>query len=306
MKTFNLKSLTKLSLNKLLAVLLTVAVLVSSFSGIIIFAGSNQNDVEIWDGSVSQPLYGDGESDNPYLISNGSELAWAIKNGGNGKHYKLTADIYLNDISKINWNSGVIDSDYTLRDWNEISTSFNGNIDGAGHVIYGIYINEEPSYYASTPSYGRGLITKVNGAVKFENLGIDNIYVDTVCAAGAFVGFAGGSYGGYLEMHNCFVGENATLIGSAAGSLAAWGNCPTPGVGLDYYLIADSCYTCSDIRRGQGCATVERIITDHKLLRRCIRAAVVHTHYHGVIVIQSVNAVVCNADILTAAVVLLD
>ena len=57
----------------------------------------------IWDGSIAAGFAGgSGTEDDPYLISNGSELAYLAQqvNSGNSYenvHFKLTNDIYLND-----------------------------------------------------------------------------------------------------------------------------------------------------------------------------------------------------------------
>ena len=57
----------------------------------------------IWDGSIAAGFAGgSGTEDDPYLISNGSELAYLAQqvNSGNryeNVHFKLTNDIYLND-----------------------------------------------------------------------------------------------------------------------------------------------------------------------------------------------------------------
>ena len=74
-------------------------------SGIEIVPPKTENPKRsaIWDGSIAVGFAGgSGTEDDPYLISNGSELAYLAQqvNSGNryeNVHFKLTNDIYLND-----------------------------------------------------------------------------------------------------------------------------------------------------------------------------------------------------------------
>jgi hypothetical protein len=62
-----------------------------------------QTSDEVWDGSVASSFDGgSGTESDPYLISNGAQLAKLAQdvNGGNnysGKYFRLTADIMLNN-----------------------------------------------------------------------------------------------------------------------------------------------------------------------------------------------------------------
>lgn len=232
------------TIQKFTALLLSLAI-VFTFGAVGITASANgEADIpnyDVWQGDkASHFADGNGTEGDPWIISNGAELALAIGSGGNGEYYKLTEDIYLNDLDAVDWTDGTYTSE-TINTW--AAYKFSGVIDGNGHVIYGIYINEQPQSYPGSPVYGRGLITRVDGSVTIKNLGIDNIYVNTDGAATAFVGFAGSSYGGHIELSNCFVGENATLKGNCAGSFVAWGNCPAPAEGVKQYAIINSCYS---------------------------------------------------------------
>ena len=82
---------------------------------------------EIWDGSIAESLKGRGTSADPFIISNGAELALAtIRETYWGKHFKLTSNIYLNDVEKINWTDGTLKEgaeDYKIREW---SSNYSG------------------------------------------------------------------------------------------------------------------------------------------------------------------------------------
>ncbi len=183
-------------------------------------------NVKVWDGSIAEAFSGEGTKASPYLISNGSELALMITSGGGtDKHYKLTDDIYLNDVSKINWTTGKTNAGYRANSWFE-NAPFEGNIDGNGCVVYGLYFETDDK----NPVWGyrgAGLIPRVNvgKSVTITSLGIENAYIYGINGASAFVGFAGNE--AYTEdttvkanvtIEHCFVGENVFVMGNDTGA----------------------------------------------------------------------------------------
>ncbi len=184
----------------------------------------NPDENEFWNGyTTTAPTKGEGTATSPYEISTSEELAYMISSGGNGKYYKLTADIYLNDITKINWKTGAVDSGYTVNKWYN-NIPFEGTIDGNGHTVFGLYYNAD-----TTPTWGYegvGLIPRVNRGktVTVSKLAIDNAYFCGKNCASAFVGFAGATWNGdtatgqaELYFDRCFAGENVTVVGADAG-----------------------------------------------------------------------------------------
>ena len=110
---------------------------------------------------------GNGSSSSPYLISNARQLAnlaYMVNNGNSykGKHFKLTADVVLND--------NVLDSEGkpgsgTFKQWTPIgrygyfsNDDFMGIFDGDGHTIKGLYISDSAERY-------QGLFGSVKNAV---------------------------------------------------------------------------------------------------------------------------------------------
>lgn len=175
------------------------------------------NTVDIWDGeTIKAP--GDANQDTIYEITNGAELAYIIKNGDEGKSYILKNDIYLNDITKINWQTGVANG-YTPNSWYTYynSDGFYGSIDGNGHIVYGLYFEKNPSSYVSG-TYGAGLIPfAVSGqTTAINNLGIDYAYINYEGAASAFIGDLKDS--ATATFSECFVGENVSIKGGSAGA----------------------------------------------------------------------------------------
>lgn len=197
-------------------------------------AEDTNKDVEIWDGSVATKFAGGtGTESDPYQISNGKELALAITQSGSktesgvttyeayyGKHFKLVSDIYLNDVSAVDWLNGSKNSGYTVNPWYNYNENFAGTIDGDGHTVYGLYhytggkISSSIDY-AKYGKQGAGLIPLVNDndTVIITNMGIDCSYVRHQYSAGAFIGS-----GATSTITNCFVGENVKVEGKDIGA----------------------------------------------------------------------------------------
>lgn len=155
---------------------------------------SNTDDYVIWaHGTKRKPTY--IEDKGWYEIADGAQLAYVIESGGEGKYYKITNDIFLNDPTMIDWTSGESKSaQYKIRNWytytaDHVSVKpFRGTIDGDGHMIYGLYTNSEEGVEADSA----GLLPLVAGKsnVTIKNLGIDYAYIKATNAAG-FVGIMG-------------------------------------------------------------------------------------------------------------------
>lgn len=191
---------------------------------------------DVWDGQKTAP--DDSDSDGIYEITNGAELAYAIYNGGSASNrYILTNDIYLNNLSKINWETGAVEEGYTVNSWFDHARTFQGEINGNGYVIYGLYFNSNPSSHSSG-AYGTGLIPKVtdNSSVTIKNLGMANVYLDHQYATSAFVGAAGS--GARVDIDSCYAGENVTLKGFAAGVFRGFARLAAGGAITNCYSLA--------------------------------------------------------------------
>ncbi len=155
----------------------------------------------VWDGSIAQGFSGgSGTQSDPYLISNGSELALLASrvNSGestDGMFFLQTADIYLNDTASCeSWSA----ENAPENVWTPIgrplftengeddpvldtSRSFLGNYDGGDHAVYGLYVNE------SGDSVGAGLFgCAATGQIM--NLSVERSLVIGVDSVGAIVG----------------------------------------------------------------------------------------------------------------------
>lgn len=188
------------------------------------FDSQNEIDsIEIWDGTVAEGFAGGtGTEADPYLISNGKELALAITQGGVdepyfGAFFKITKDIYLNDKNAADWSTGTANSGYTLNSWYTQAQPFSGTIDGNNHTIYGLFFHEdgEIKWGSSTHAVALVPVVATGGAVSISNLGYDYSYIRCRYGAAAFVGI------GACSIDNCYVGENVYLTGRDTGAFVA-------------------------------------------------------------------------------------
>jgi len=190
-----------------------------------------------WDGTSAAPTVGDGTEANPWKIYTGAELYYVIyNNGGAGVYYQLQNDIYLNDLSKINWQTGSIQYGYKVNMWRYGgSTAFQGNLDGNGYTVYGVYAHDGTIGPATAPTYSMGLISTIKGNTTVKNLGVDYSFFHHEATAGGFIGCVYGT-DVVATIKNCYVGENvnaeANLAGGFIGAVAGGGS-----------VVIDSCYS---------------------------------------------------------------
>ena len=129
---------------------------------------------KVWSGKVAGYYEeGTGTETDPYIIANAEQLAYFVKNATQattaGKYFAIVNDIYLNDVSAEKW------MDKNPNEWaygNSVvnSSSFQGTLDGRGHVINGLYAK----------GYGNqvGLVSQISGYATVKNLGIVNSYLE--------------------------------------------------------------------------------------------------------------------------------
>jgi len=191
--------------------------------------GSVDATSALWDGTVATAYAGGtGIQADPYLISNGKELAYLAQRVNSGVNYqntyfKLTDDILLNNM---NTNGTFVSSSprkFTCIGSDSTKT-FQGNFDGNSKTIIGLYINETNwhSYcalfaYAATGSVIKNL--SVSGSVR------GGYY------AGGIAGYIDGSITG------CSVSLPVTAAENYAGGVAGYGgansiieNCTVSGI----------------------------------------------------------------------------
>ena len=185
----------------------------------------------VWDGTTADSFAGGtGTVDDPFLISNGAELYKMVKEYSNASgakdsinkqyYFKLTNDIYLNDVTADDLATASVESWNTkFNSWHKVtsySQGFCGDLNGAGFTVYGLYSNTGYS----------GLIPVLLDGGKVHHLNIKNAYVYGSEAAGTIVGFVKAHYTlspvevSYNTVDNVVVSSNKKYVGGIVGGFA--------------------------------------------------------------------------------------
>lgn len=168
----------------------------------------NVEKEKIWGGKAAEKItLGGGTEEYPYLIQTPAELAYAFSIGGGGAYYKLTSDIYLNDVSDDKWYEKK-----DVKSWYE--KEFKGHIDGDGHCVYGVYFDSN-----KPPRFAGLICTFMGGSVK--NLGVRKSRIIATMYAGGIVGMASGDDQKVFE--NCFADETVVSMYTQNGTNGAGG-----------------------------------------------------------------------------------
>ena len=174
---------------------------------------------------------GSGTADDPYLLSTAGHLYWFSCQVANGNEYicgKLTADITVNE--------GVLNADGTfsgksgLKPWLPIGNyehAFRGKLIGDGHIISGLYINDEERQYMGLVGYGV--------AAEISGIGVTDTYFAGRTNVGGIAGTVvsqNSEQGSTIK--ECFFQGTMSSKFYCGGIASVCGN---------YSLVAD-CYAC--------------------------------------------------------------
>ena len=227
---------------------------------------------EVWDGSVASSFDGgSGTESDPYLISNGAQLAKLAQdvNGGNhysGKYFKLTNDIWLNNTDGWrNWGANTSG----LNKWTAIGyfdnnrIAFAGTFDGDGHTVRGLYINN------NTEDKSQGLFGYIDYQATIKNLKIaESLVYSKYENVGAIVGYVYDSTisncqnSGKVACTDRFVGGIVGKISSGStitycqnsGLVTCTGNCVGGIVGNCFGSdgVIDHCQNSGNVNGANG------------------------------------------------------
>lgn len=168
---------------------------------------NKQDEIDAKDyrrGRVSGSFNGAGTAYSPYLISSAADLRLLsdeCRNGNTfkGKYFKMTNDIVINrNVLNVN---GELNNSNNFERWIPIGRyskdyeyDFQGNFDGDGYTVSGIYINRPKLSH-------NGLFGSIEGTMKsyavIKNLTVKDSYIS--CSSGALI--AGSA--GYTTIENC-------------------------------------------------------------------------------------------------------
>ncbi len=176
-----------------------------------------------WNGLGDNVLSGTGTIDDPFMVTNVGELAYMVNCFNSSKqYYKLANDIDVNDLSKIDWATGIPEAGYKPICWFEGTKSqgnaytgaggtlgwWQGHFDGNGHTVRGIW------YPADTKTTIAGLVPVVANA-DISNLIVDSSYIVTDRFGGTVSGWADGASSN-VTFDKIYVGSDVTLTSSTA------------------------------------------------------------------------------------------
>lgn len=190
---------------------------------------------DIWSGGIASSLKGKGTEAEPYEIWTGEDLTYFVQQilesswGTAGKetekqyptlnkYYEIKADIYLNDVSSANWYENANNNQW-LTGFKH-SQAFQGKLNGAGHIIYGLYFNTDSQSYV-------GLIPSIGQYALIENLGLASSYLyNEGSGSAALVAQIENKNGtsGLPTIRNCFVSEDVQVVSksSIAGGMVGF------------------------------------------------------------------------------------
>lgn len=171
-----------------------------------------------WNGTTAKEFAcGAGTKLSPYIILTAEQLAkLSFIVGSNdkayqGKYYKLGADIQLNEGKIIDDKGALVGDSTKLHKWTPIgnsSVSFDGNFDGDGHSVSGMFIN--------TTSTHNGLFGNSSGTV--QNLTVENSWVQGGSATAGIIGNLKGNGSLSNSVNRASVFGTGTVTGGIIGS----------------------------------------------------------------------------------------
>lgn len=230
---------------------------------------------ETADGGEAESVYagGNGTAESPYLVSTAAALRAAAEATNNkGVYYKLTNDIYINGDETTDWSNFDWDNAAGLNEWFgrwglDETNQFNGNFNGCGYTVYGIYYKESLEKQGGTrcalfPVTGPNAVISnviISGSFIHSNYSAGSVIGETTsndekdkaCVSGCYAdntvivkgyAYAGGivGTGQSSDFSNCgFTGTVSTVTGKNASgimgniwSLGTMNNCYAVGYQL--------------------------------------------------------------------------
>lgn len=230
---------------------------------------------ETADGGEAESVYagGNGTAESPYLVSTAAALRAAAEATNNkGVYYKLTNDIYINGDETTDWSNFDWDNAAGLNEWFgrwglDEANQFNGNFNGCGYTVYGIYYKKSLEKQGGTrcalfPVTGPNAVISnviISGSFIHSNYSAGSVIGETTsndekdkaCVSGCYAdntvivkgyAYAGGivGTGQSSDFSNCgFTGTVSTVTGKNASgimgniwSLGTMNNCYTVGYQL--------------------------------------------------------------------------
>lgn len=302
-------------MKKLLSIVLVMAMLLSLAIAIPVSADTTTETVSKWDGTIptlatdvtyANLFEGEGTEASPYLIQSATDLAElaAFVNQGLttgtkttwGKYFELKCDI---DIDDKEWPGiGVMTNTYRSAGtdstaWANISnvSSFQGNFNGDGHVVYNLNLASNPMFAGFF-----NCITTATAYIHDFGIASGNISVEGVAYLGALVGYMSNN----AKIENCFNAANiistATVRISRIGGLVGF---------ADRGRINGATSSSTDTNRLDNCWNSGNItITENSSFAMIRCGGIMGEKDYGGVVLKgctNVGNIICNKSISNAS-----
>lgn len=169
----------------------------------------------IWDGSVATTFNGgSGTETDPYLINDGSQLAYLQSLISNDQTYALYFNKYYKITNNINLDG------LTLNSIGNYNLIFSGSLNGDGYTISNGYIGSSNLDTSSIKTYGLfGYLryAKVSN-LNLTNIKIDGLNIDANTDAGIISGIADSSTISNIAINGSYInGNNLTNVVNVGG-----------------------------------------------------------------------------------------
>ena len=147
----------------------------------------------VWDGTAADSFAGGtGTEEDPFIIETPEQLykmvaEYSTYEASNGKFFKITEDLYLNDVKDGTPLADLAYKNNWLKNYgSEVPTAskanaFNGTLNGDNHTIYGLYVEDAAS---------GGLFPAISSYTVVKNLAFNNVLITGSGAGGALAGQA--------------------------------------------------------------------------------------------------------------------
>ena len=225
-----MKNLCKNSIKHVMAYLLALFLILSLGTVNI----GRLSAAETVDGGEAESVYagGNGTAESPYLVSTAAALRAAAEATNNKDvYYKLTNDIYVNGDANTDWDafwSGNDAKNNWFARWGlDEANQFNGNFDGCGYTVYGLYL----SYDTENVGGARmGLFPVIGAYAVIKSVKISQAVFCSDYSAGSLVGETHMNVDDLhqlSEISGCYADETVDLKARLfAGGIIGAGNPP--------------------------------------------------------------------------------
>ena len=171
----------------------------------------------------TQPSKGDGEVDNPYIITKAEELAWfrdQVNRGNNFICAKISDDVEVIDMSTVchaeDKSQNLIEKSWEPIGKNDYGYQYYGTFDGNGKTITNLYINASQNNVGLFGYTSEGTIKNLT----FEYANVTNTGVFTGILVGYATGYANTSKLQNIKISNTCQMKGGKETGGIAGELS--------------------------------------------------------------------------------------